>query len=168
MTHIKTVQEKINAGTIIGEDGLPIQSIDFAVPSDIAAELQAKVTELELDVDILPINATAGDVADIVQEGFDNMGQGAMENFFGELFGSSVTATALHAITNSFLVYKGPKASEAFLTDTIKSSSISVVGFASGMSMEMILNQIAWIGDPPTSVLVFAASIVHEPSRSGF
>jgi hypothetical protein len=155
---IKKVEAKVRAGVVFGEDGVPVTNIDFAVPSDIAPAVKTKLAELDIDIDIIPIDATADEVAGIVQEGFDNMGPAAMENFFGELLGSAATATAIHAVTNAFLVYKGSKASEAFLADTIKSSSVSVVGFASGMSVEMILNQIAWIGGPPTCALVFATS----------
>ncbi|MGE4519928.1 MAG: hypothetical protein AB7E04_10530 [Desulfobacteraceae bacterium] len=155
---IKEVQEKVDAGIISGDDGAPVTSIDFAVPKDIALDVEAKLDELGINIKILPINSTADEVAGIVQEGFDNMGPEAMGNFFGELLGSTVSTAAIHAITNAFLVYKGSKASAAFISETIKSSSISAIGFASGMSVEMILNQIAWIGGPPTTVLVFATS----------
>jgi hypothetical protein len=82
----------------------------------------------------------------------------AMEHLFSELLADTVTATALHAITNAFLIYKGSKASETFLSETIKSSTISTTGIAAGMSMEMLLNQVAWAGGPPTYALVFVTS----------
>ena len=87
------------------------------------------------------------------------MGSLAIENFLGELLGFSAATTAIHAITNAFLVYKGSKASEAFLSDTARSSLLSTTGGATGMGVEMILNQIAWIGGFSTSVLVFITSL---------
>lgn len=155
---IKKVEEQLKAGEICGENGLPIKDIDWAVPKDIAPAVQEKLEELGLDVNVFTVDTTAGEVASIVQDGFDNMGSHALENLFGELLGSAVTTAALHAIVNGFLVYKGAKQAESFLSDTLKSASVSVVGIASGMSVEMVLNQVAWIGGFPTSALVFVTS----------
>ncbi len=152
------VNEKVEAGAILGENGELVTSIDFAVPKDIADAVESKAKELGIDINIISVNTTASEAGVVVREGFDNMGPGAMENLFGELLGSTLTAAAVHAITNSFLVYKGSKVSEMLLADTTKSTTSSAAGFASGMSVEMILNQVAWIGGPPTSTLVFAAS----------
>ncbi len=152
------VDEKVKAGAIFGENGEVVNNIDFAVPEDIASTVEAKLAELNIDIDIIPVNTTANEVAEVVQMGFDNMGAGAMENLFEELLGSTVATAAIHTITNAFLVYKGSKDSEAFILDTIKTSSSSVAGLMTGMSVEMLLNQVAWIGGPPTSALVFATS----------
>lgn len=155
---IREVQEKLDAGTIFGQDGETIHSIDFAVPKDIADEVRHKVIESGININILPIEMSADEAASIVQTGIENIGPESFEHFFGELLGSGLTTTALHAIVNGFLVYKGSKDMSAFWGDTLKSSAISLTGLTAGMGAEAVLNNIVLLGGFPKFALVFAAS----------
>ena len=155
---IRDVQGKLENGSVMGQAGEAVHTIDFAVPEDIADEVHRRVAEAGLDVNILPIEMSADDAASVVQGGIDNVGPECLEHFFGELLGSALTTTALHAITNGFLVYKGAKDASAFWGDTLRSSSVSLTGLTAGMTAEAILHKVAWLGGFPTFALVFATS----------
>ncbi|MCH8351518.1 MAG: hypothetical protein IIB29_14790 [Chloroflexi bacterium] len=99
------------------------------------------------------------EAADVVQTGFDNVGPEALSNLFGELFGASVAVAALHGLVNAFLVYKGAKAADRFLADTVEQTAVSTGAIAAGLSLELVLNQISMIGGPPTYALVFCTSM---------
>ncbi len=158
LKHMEKVQAKLDAGEITGLNGEVVTDIDFAVSSNIADEVSAKAQELGLDIDVIPVEMTADEAANVVQDGVDNLGPDALENFFGELFGAAVTTTALHAMVNGFLLYKGAKSSEEFWEDTITSSAVSLGGLTAGMGVEAALNQFAILGGPPTYALVFATA----------
>lgn len=153
------VNEKLENGLITDADNV-VRTIDFAVPKDIYSEVSYKVSELDLNTKIYPIDMTAEDAANIVDSGFDNVGPEALENFFGELLGASLTIAALHAIANGFLLYKGAKSLDEFLIDTLADTSISTGAVAAGIGVELILNNIALIGGIPTIALSLCTTII--------
>ena len=75
------------------------------------------------------------------------------------MFGASVAVAALHDLVNAFLIYKGAKAADRFLADTVEQTAISTGAIAAGLSLELVLNQISLIGGPPTYALVFCTSV---------
>ena len=157
--HMQEVNQKLAEGAAIIDGDQVVKAIDFAVPADIAEEVRDRVAELGIDANILPINMTAAEAADVVQTGFDNVGPEALSNLFGELFGASVTVAALHGLVNAFLVYKGAKTADRFLADTVEETAVSTGAIAAGMSLELLLNQISMIGGPPTYALSFCTSM---------
>jgi len=156
--HMQDVNQKLVEGVIIS-DGRVVEAIEFAVPADIAEEVSARAAELGMDMPVIPIDMTAAEAADVVQTGFDNVGPEALSNLFGELFGASVAVAALHGLVNAFLVYKGAKAADRFLADTVEQTAISTGAIASGLSLELVLNHISMVGGPPTYALVFCTSM---------
>lgn len=144
---------------IVDEFGEKIAKIDFAVPSNIVDEVKRRASELGLDnIDVLSIKMTAEDAAKIVEEGVCNVGPESMMNFFGELLGDTLTATALHGIVNGFVLYKGSKDAAHFFEDTAVSALISGGGIASGMVVENVLRKMSFVGGVP-AVTVLAASL---------
>ncbi len=157
--HMHDVNQKLAEGGLITDGDRVVEAIDFAVPANIAEEVTARGAELGLDANVIPINITAAEAADVVGKGFDNVGPEALSNLFGQLFGASVTVAALHGLVNAFLVYKGAKTADRFLASTIQQTAVSTGAIAAGMSLELVLNQISMIGAPPTYALVFCASM---------
>ena len=157
--HMQDVTQKLDEGVIISDGDRVVEAIDFAVPANIAEEVSARSAELGIDMQVIPIDMTAAEAADVVQTGFDNVGPEALSNLFGELFGASVAVVALHGLVNAFLVYKGAKAADRFLADTVEQTAISTGAIAAGLSLELVLNQISLIGGPPTYALVFCTSM---------
>jgi len=146
-----------------------IHHVDFAVPYDIADAVNQKAQDLNMHVHVIPINGmTADDAKHIIEHGIHNIGQDALQNFFGELFSGTLSAAALHTAVNGYLWYKGAKDANAFFEDTAISSFISGGGICTGMAVEhvlrdraveLILNKVSLAGGLPTFVFVFATSI---------
>ncbi len=157
--HMQDVTQKLAEGADITDGDRVVKAIDFAVPANICKEVCAQSAELGIDVNVIPINMTAAEAAEVVQTGFDNVGPGSLSNFFGELFGTTVTVAVVHGLVNAFLVYKGAKTADSFLADTVEETAVSTGAIAVGMSLEAVLNQISMIGGPPTYALVFCTSM---------
>lgn len=159
VSKLEELQAKIDAGEIKGASGETVTDIDIAVSNNIDVDaLNEKLAERGLNFDIIPMESSAEEVADVVHSGFDNVGPEALENFFGELFGAALTTTALHSLVGAFLVYKKAKTADQFLSGLAESSSVSLAGLSSGMGVELILNQVAWVGGVPTYAFVFVSS----------
>ena len=157
--HMQDVSQKLAGGEAISDGDRVVKAIDFAVPANIAEEVRSRASELGIDTNVFAIDMTAAEAADVVQTGFDNVGPEALSNLFGELFGASVAVAALHGLANAFLVYKGAKAADRFLTDTVEQTAISTGAIAAGLGLELVLNQISMIGGPPSYALVFCTSM---------
>jgi len=156
--HMQDVSQKL-AGGEISDGGRVVEAIDFAVPANIVEEVRDRAAELGIDTNVISIDMTAAEAADVIQTGFDNVGPEALTNLFGELFGATVAVAALHGLVNAFLVYKGAKAADRFLADTVEQTAVSTGAIAAGLSLELVLNQISIVGGPPTYALVFCTSM---------
>ena len=156
---MQDVSQKLDDGVVISDGGRVVDAIDFAVPANIEEEVRARAAELGLDANVISISMTAAEAGDVVQTGFDNVGPEALTNLFRELFGASVAVAALHGLVNAFLIYKGAKAANRFLADTVQQTAVSTGAIAAGMSLELVLRQISVIGGPPTYALVFCTSM---------
>jgi len=161
LRHIQDVNQKLS-GTEVLDGNRVVEAIDFAVPANIADEVRTRAAELGIDAKVIDISVTADEAADVVQTGFDNVGPGALSNLFGELFGVSVATALLHGLANAFLVYKGAKAADRFLADTVEQTAVSTGAIASGMSLELLLNHISMLGGPPTYALVICTSMATK------
>ena len=159
VSHMQDVSHKLAAGVEISDGNQVVEAIEFAVPANIAEEVRARAAELGIDIPVIPINMTAAEAADVVQTGFDNVGPEALSNLFGELLGAGVAVAALHGLVNAFLVYKGAKAADRFLADTVEQTAVSTGAILAGMSLELVLSHISVVGGPPTYALVFCASM---------
>ena len=157
--HMREVSQKLEGGVVITDDDQIVEAIDFAVPANIAGEVKERAAELGLDMNVLSLNMTAAEAADVVETGFNDVGPEALTNLFGELFGAVVPVAVLHGLVNAFLVYKGAKAADRFLSDTTEQTVISTGAIAAGMSLELVLNHISVIGAPPAYALVFCTSL---------
>ena len=156
---MQEVQDKVDHQALIDGHHV-IHHVDFAVPYDIADEVTQRAQELNMHIHVVPIHGmTADDAKHIVEHGIHNIGQDALQNFFGELFNGTLSAAALHAAVNGYWMYKGAKDANAFLEDSAISSFISGGGICSGMVVENVLRKISITGGLPTFVVVFATSI---------
>ena len=157
--HMQDVNQKLAGGVVISDGDRVVGAIDFAVPANIADEVGARAAELVIVTNVIRIDMTAAEAKDVVQSGFDNVGPEALSNLFGELFGAGVSVAALHGLVNAFLVYKGAKAADRFLADTVEQTAVSTGAIAAGLSLELVLNHISMIGGPPTYALVFCTTM---------
>lgn len=157
---IKEVNEKLELGSI-NDGGQVIDSINFAVPEDIYDEVANTVKEMGLNTKVYSISLTNDDGRDLAELGFGFSADATdgLANFFTEFLGTSLTASALYALANGFLWYKGSKNSEQFFKDTIGQSVISTGALAAGYSVEAILTELAMLGGVPSYVLVLGTTI---------
>lgn len=125
------IQQKLDAKTIT-DGGSTVEHINFAVNENIASAVRREAAQHSqlagMKVYAIPIsdhNATQ-----IVADSFDNVGPHAIEHFFGQILGASVSAVALHSLANAFLVYKGSKTIALATEETVFGSAISSVGVA--------------------------------------
>ncbi|MBM4076549.1 MAG: hypothetical protein FJ267_13040, partial [Planctomycetes bacterium] len=139
--HMRAVQEKVAAGLIEGIDGEKVEHINFAIPENIANEVQRRIADrfpelADVKLHTIPLSAKAG--AEFVEEGLNNVGPEQLEHLFDELFGGFLVAGSLHAIVNGFLWYKGAKESSTALNDTIANTALSAAGIGIGLLAETL------------------------------
>ena len=163
MKEIYKVQEKVNARKILDDAGNQIDRVDFAVPENIVDEVRDKVLAAGIKIKVLPIGISADDAGGVVSDGFDNVGPESMFNFFGELFGGTVTAAALHGAVNAFLIYKGAKERNRFIEDTAYSTGVSSGGmtaaFATEAAFHKLAGSVAILGGPVTWIATFGVGM---------
>jgi hypothetical protein len=139
------VHEKLSNGLIDGVDGETVEQISFAVPENIAGEVRQRIADkfpelIDMKLRTVPIAASAA--ADLVEQGLNNVGPGALEHLFDELLGGSVTAGSLHAIVNGFLWYRGAKDFSDACEDMIANTSLSAVGIGLGLLAETLTSAV--------------------------
>ncbi len=156
--HLEIVKAKVEAGAIVDGD-IVVESVDFAVSSDIYEAVREKAAEIGYPGEILAMDVTRDEVRGVVLEGVHNVGPEAVEHFLGELLGGIAVSAALHAAANGFLVYKGAKNADAFWADTAEATAISGAAIGVGLGVEAVLHKIAFIGGLPAYALVFATSV---------
>ena len=156
--HLETVKAKVEAGAIVDGD-VVVESVDFAVSSDIYEGVQAKAAEIGYPGEILSMDVTWDEVRGVVLDGVHNVGPDAVEHFLGELIGGVAVVGALHAAANGFLVYKGAKNADEFWADTTEGTMVSGAAVGVGLGTEAVLHEIAFIGGLPAYALVFATSV---------
>jgi len=160
--HIEKVNQKI-AESVLFYEGTSIEQIDFAVPQEIFQEVQEKVIEKGLNTEILPFNMSASEGAEIVMDGFENISEEGLEELFEQLLGSAMPASfALHGLINAFLVYKGAKEADEYLSDTALQASISTMASGTGLAVDALLHKLSWIGGVPTAILVTTTSMASR------
>lgn len=171
---IQEVQAKLHVPGRITDGDQAVEAIDFAIPATMIEPVQARLQELGLEANLIPMQGSAGEAAEVVQAGFDRVGPEALEHLFGQLLGAGVSAAALHGLVHSFLIYKGAKSASSFLGDTASQTGLTVSGLAAGMGIETVLSKLAWVGGVPTYVLVLSTSITTRAmlqrvlSRQGY
>lgn len=160
VTHIQEVQSKLEVPGRITDGDQAVRTIDFAIPAETIEPVQRRLDELNLaDVNLIPMEGSASEAANVVQAGFNAVGPEAVQHLFAQLAGAGAAAAALHGLVNGFLVYKGAKTGADFLGDTAGDTGLTLGGIAAGMGVEAVLSHLAWVGGVPTWVLVVSTSI---------
>ncbi len=137
---MKTVAEKVAAGKITDGDTI-VQDISFAVPNVIYEEVVEKVDALGLDTPVLSFGLSADDAAQIVRDGFDNVGIFGLGNFFNQLAGGTLTALTLHTLVQMFLLSKGAKEVDSMLQQVGMETGYSAGGIGAAMTMEAVISK---------------------------
>jgi hypothetical protein len=137
--HIQRVNEKVSNGGI--ED---VKQINFAVNSDIFEEVNEKVNELGLENTVYNIGKSRDEIRGTLESGFESINESTLfDEFFSEVLASSFTATAIHAASNAFLVWKYNKEKSQAIEDTVYSSLISGGGVTSAVVTRAIITEAA-------------------------
>lgn len=139
---MREVHDKLAIGKIQGVDGEIVERISFAVPEDIAAEVQRlseRCPEL-IDIKIRTVSITATAAGKIVEEGLNNVGPGELAHLFDELFCGTLAAASLHALANGFLWYKGAKDLSDAYADAVANTTLSAAGIGIGLLAETLSN----------------------------
>jgi len=140
---IKVIQE-VNKQTLEGEIigiGEPVNSVNFAVNSDIFIRVNDKVEELGLENRIYEIKATREEILGLLDDTNINVIE-PFENFFDELFDGVIKGAALHLAVNAFLVWKGAKEKADAIEDTIHSTAITTGGLSAAYLTEVFTEEV--------------------------
>ncbi|MBI3429052.1 MAG: hypothetical protein HY050_03135 [Actinobacteria bacterium] len=165
---LKELQDKVDSG-VIHDGSHVVHAIDFAVNSDIYADVSKKATELGLSAKVLDLGATHGQLRDQLTQAVDHVANAPLQHFFGELLQGVVASAALQTAANAFLVYKGAKDRAMAAEDTTYSTLVS----AGGLSVAHITDQFlchalmfaglekaaAFLSGPPGAVVVLGVGI---------
>lgn len=134
---LKELQAKIDAGAI--HDGRhAVNSIDFAVNSDIYDEVSQKADELGLSTKVLNLDVTHDELRDQLNQAVGHVAGAPFRHFFSEVLTSVGTAAAINAAANAFLVYKGAKESAVAVEDVTYSTLISAGGFLAAHTTDAV------------------------------
>lgn len=132
---MKEVNERIENGELEG-----VSQIDFAVNSEIVDEVREKAGDLGFSNEVINMGASRDELRTLLENNFENIGDySSLENFFGELFGGSIAASAIHAALNGFFLWKGAKDKDQAIDDTVYSSAVSAGGIAATLAVEKSL-----------------------------
>ena len=145
IAHMQEVHEKVAAGLIEGVDGETVEHINFAIPENIANEVQQRVADRfpELaDIKLHTIPLSAKTAAGFVEEGLNNVGPEQLEHLFNELLGGLLVAGSLHALVNGFLWYKGAKEFSTAFEDVIANTALSAAGIGIGLLAETLTSAV--------------------------
>ena len=145
IAHMQTVHEKVAAGLIEGVDGETVEHINFAIPENIASEVQQRIADrfpelADIKLHTIPLSAKAA--AGFVEEGLNNVGPEQLEHLFDELFGGLLVAGSLHALVNGFLLYKGAKEFATAFEDVIANTALSASGIGIGLLAETLTSAV--------------------------
>lgn len=141
IAHMKDVHEKVAAGEIT-DGGEIVTNIDFAVPHDIAdkvREAAEKIPELA-GMEVIPVDMTAAEAAEVVKDGLDALGPEAMSHLFGELLGGTLTAGAIHTMMSAVKVWRKDQAADEAVEQVIGNTLLSATGYATGLAAEVALD----------------------------
>ena len=160
--HMKKVQQRVLNGEILDEDsGLPVRSINWAVPHDIADDVRQGVqaTPELANVTVYSVGITADEAEGVIRSGIDAVGAEGLErfsDFFGDLAGGVATAVALQAAFVGFLWWKGQREAEEARDQIGDTVFTSAAGFGVALAAEEIADSLLF-GGPLGFALGFTA-----------
>jgi len=137
---------EVNQRIINGE--LPnIDEIDFAVNSEIFAEVKQEAINRGFSNHIYDIGTTRSELRDTLTNSFEKIQDSSiLDNFFGELLSSTLSAGAIHAAANAFLYWKGAKEKDRAIEDSIYSTGISCGGLTTALLSDAIITELGMAG----------------------
>lgn len=156
--HITLVNQKLLNGEIF-DGSTAVTHVDFAVPQDIAPQIQSWADTQGINNQIIPFNLSAEDAGNIVLDGFSNVEYSGLASLFNSLAGATLTAAVLHTLVETFLVYKGAKESQFLLQNITEETACTSGGILAGMSVELLLQKLALAGGISSFGLIFITSI---------
>jgi len=132
---IRNVNEKIANNGIEAFEGAPVESIDFAVNEEIFEEVKRRALSEGLPNKILNIGASREEIRSIYKEGtVDIIDTNPLGGFFSSLVGGVLTAAAMTAAVNAYLVYSKAKSREEAMRDFGYGTMTSTSGLAAGLA----------------------------------
>ncbi|HYX34119.1 MAG TPA: hypothetical protein VE954_13505 [Oligoflexus sp.] len=141
MEKILEVQEKLKSGSIAGVNGEAVESIDFAVNSDIVDEVRREVSERGIDINILDMGSTQEEIRSQLLEGFANASVSPFENLFGELFEGVLAVGSIHLAICAFQIYFQAKDRNQAIEDALYRVAVAAGAGAAGLAAEaLVLN----------------------------
>ncbi|MDE0724615.1 MAG: hypothetical protein OSB62_07960 [Alphaproteobacteria bacterium] len=156
--HITIVNQKLLNGEIF-DGSAAVTHVDFAVPQNIAPQVQSWANAQGINNQIIPFNLSAEDAGNIVLDGFSNMEYSGLASLFNSLAGATLTAAVLHTLVETFLVYKGAKESQFLLQNITEETACTSGGILAGMSIELLLQKLSLAGGVSSFGLIFITSI---------
>lgn len=165
------VARKVADGKIFDGE-MPVNHIDFAVNEDIAEELRRLAsTKSELaGIHIHAIPISEHEAAGLVWDGVANVGPEQLSNFFNQVFGGTLSAACLHAMSNAFLVYKNSKSISAAAMDAAISTALSAPGVVAANSTSLLLSKVAlpMLSAHPVFAAVAAGMLARTVAKSWY
>jgi hypothetical protein len=140
---ILEVQEKLSSGSVSGINGEVVTSIDFAVNSDIFEDVQRKVTEQGLDINVIDIGSTHEEIRGQIVDGFNSAAVSPFENFFGELFEDVLTVGSIQLAVCAFQIYFQAKDRNQAVEDALYRVAVSAGAGAAGFAAEALIANVA-------------------------
>jgi len=165
LRQMREVHEKLANALIDGVDGETVEQISFAIPENIADEVKQRVIDRFpelIDIKLRTVPLAASTAADLVEQGLNNVGPGALEHLFDELLGGTLAAGSLHAIANGYLWYQGAKNFSDAYEDMITNTSLSMVGLGFGLLAETLMSAV-----PISAVIAIGGrAVISRAARS--
>jgi hypothetical protein len=155
---LQALEEDIAEGLVADGDKL-VTTIDFAVNSEIYADVSERAATLGLKSNILDLGTSREEIREWVTSAADNVCHSPFENFLSELLHGVGNAAAIHAASNAFLVWKKAKSQEKAVEDTIYSSIISSGGLFPAFAIEAVLARAFLAAELETAATLLASPV---------
>ena len=156
---MEATRRKIEAGEVTTPEGEVVRDVEYAVPSPVSEDVQARAAERGLSADVIPMDTTSAEAAGVVEAGVDAVGPEAVENLFWELTGGTAAAAAIHGLREGFLVYKGAKEMNQAARDAAEETAVTGGGLTAGVVVESAFREAALAGEPVAMAAVFGTSV---------
>lgn len=135
---IRDVNERVREGKIRGRDGAPVETVEFAVNSDIHRKVVEKAGELGLDNRIHDLGATRRDFRELWKAGVDDVTP-ELREFFGDLCGGGASVAMVHGMAHGFMAWKGTKGWEQAAEDAVYDVASSAIGASAACVADAVL-----------------------------
>lgn len=167
--HMEAVNRKVDEGKLLAEDGQTVvRQVEFAVNTDILDAVRAKANASGLHNPVLDLGTSREDIRSWISAANEQAMHPPLESFFADVLQSALSASAMNAAINGFLVWYGAKERNTAIEDTAYATIVSAGFFTTAHAVSQFIGtpldlKFAMWGEPVAGAIAF---VIASGARS--